>query len=95
MNERIDVAVIGGGLSGLTAAALLARQGRQVTVFEGSAHLGGRAQSPTMQGTPVNLGPHALYLGGAAFEVLTSLGIDCPTAIINGFIRCGKTVEIA
>ena len=32
-NEQIDVAVIGGGIAGLTAAVVLARAGRSVTVF--------------------------------------------------------------
>lgn len=75
MNEPIDVAVVGGGLSGLAAAHLLSRRGRKVTVFEGSSRVGGNAQSPLLGGLPVNLGPHALYLGGAAAQVLTGLGI--------------------
>jgi len=79
MSEKtIDVAVLGAGLSGLTTAALLARAGRQVRVFEGSPRVGGRAQSPTLAGAPVNLGPHALYLGGASARVLTELGVSCP-----------------
>ena len=60
MNEPIDVAVVGGGLSGLAAAALLTRRWRKVTIFEGSNKLGGQAQSPVLGGLPVNLGPHAL-----------------------------------
>lgn len=75
MNQELDVAVVGGGLSGLAAAALLTRQGRKVTVFEGSGKLGGQGQSPSMRGLPVNLGPHALYLGGNAAKVLRALGI--------------------
>ncbi len=77
-DTHLDVAVIGAGLSGLATAALLARAGRTVTVFEASAHLGGPAQSPRLNGLPVNMGPHALYLGGAAFEVLTDLGLRPP-----------------
>lgn len=76
MNDELDVAVVGGGLSGLATAALLSRQGRTVTVFEGSSRVGGAAQSPAMHGLPVNLGPHALYLGGQAAKVLQGLGIQ-------------------
>src|SRR4051812_2678094 len=75
MEPEIDVAVVGGGLSGLAVAALLARQGREGTVFEGSPRAGGYAQSPALHGLPVNLGPHALYLGGAAVQVLEELGV--------------------
>ena len=39
------VAVIGGGLAGLTAAELLSRRGFAVTVFEKNAYLGGKLSS--------------------------------------------------
>ncbi|QSQ21216.1 NAD(P)/FAD-dependent oxidoreductase [Pyxidicoccus parkwayensis] len=69
------VAVVGGGLGGLTAAALLARGGCEVSLYERSKHLGGRAQTSDVEGFRFNLGPHALYRGGAAMRVLGSLGV--------------------
>src|SRR5215510_9199481 len=61
---RSNVAVIGGGLAGLTAANFLARAGFQVTLFEKSGAIGGRARTDVEQGFHFNLGPHALYCSG-------------------------------
>ncbi|RKH67342.1 phytoene desaturase family protein [Corallococcus aberystwythensis] len=72
------VAVVGGGLGGLTAAALLARGGCEVTLYERSKHLGGRARTTEVDGFRFNLGPHALYRGGAAMRVLERLGVKPP-----------------
>ena len=76
-NEWIpEVAVIGGGVAGLAAAAFLARDGRGVRLFEQSHALGGRAQTKQLEGYYLNLGPHALYRGGRGIEVLRELGIE-------------------
>ena len=45
MVERYDVIVIGAGLGGLTAAALLARAGRKTLVIERNASVGGAAST--------------------------------------------------
>ena len=58
--KQIDVAVIGGGIAGLTAAAYLARGGRKVTLFEKAKAIGGRARSTAYEGFWLNQGPHAL-----------------------------------
>lgn len=69
------VAIVGGGLAGLAAATYLARGGRQVTVFERSKRLGGRGLTQHYGEFYFNEGPHALYRGGPAMEVLDELGI--------------------
>jgi phytoene dehydrogenase-like protein len=69
-----SVVVIGAGLAGLTAAATAARAGRRVTVID--AHRpGGRARTDQKSGYLFNQGPHALYRGGPAWQILAELGV--------------------
>jgi phytoene dehydrogenase-like protein len=85
---RSNVAVVGGGLAGLTAANFLARAGFNVTLFEKSSATGGRARTDVEQGFHFNLGPHALYRGGAAIGILRELGVGFhgrPPATSGGF----------
>src|SRR4051812_27120641 len=70
-----DLIVVGGGLAGLTAAALVAREGRSVVMLERAARLGGRAATHVREGVHFNLGPHALYRRGHAFRLLEELGV--------------------
>lgn len=81
MNEIKDVVVIGGGLAGLAAAAYLGRAGKSVAVVEKAHALGGRAATQENGGYSLNLGAHALYRGGAAFEVLRELGVQFSGAV--------------
>ena len=75
---NFDVAIIGGGLAGLTAANFLARVGKKVVVLEKSKRLGGRAMTNDKNGVLMNLGAHGLYLEGKAMKILTELGITLP-----------------
>src|SRR5262245_6065983 len=76
INSESDAIVVGGGVSGLAAAAFLARRGKRVRLFEQSHMLGGRAQTTHRSGFFLNLGPHALYRGGRGIEILRELGIE-------------------
>ncbi|HYN06772.1 MAG TPA: FAD-dependent oxidoreductase [Vicinamibacterales bacterium] len=62
---KVDVAVIGAGAAGLTAAALLAKEGRSVAVLEASKWLGGRGMAVPEQGFKLNLGGHLLEDSGS------------------------------
>ena len=58
MSKR--VAIIGGGISGLTTAYLWKRKGFQVTVFEASDRLGGNIQTVSRDGYTFEEGPNSL-----------------------------------
>lgn len=68
------VVVIGGGISGLASAALLAKQGWQVTLLEKNATLGGRARVWRYKGFSFDMGP-SWYLMPEIFDsFFTQLG---------------------
>lgn len=72
------VVVVGGGIAGLIAAADLAKGGARVTLLEAAADLGGRARTRRADGFAFNIGPHALYAGGAFHAALKDLGVAVP-----------------
>jgi phytoene desaturase len=51
------IVVLGAGIGGLTAAALLARAGHSVTVLEGSDWIGGKSRRLEIDGQQVDTGP--------------------------------------
>jgi glycine/D-amino acid oxidase-like deaminating enzyme len=80
--------IVGAGLAGLTAANALADTGAKVTVVEQSHEPGGRARTRQVGGYSLNLGPHALYQGGAAARALSKWNIP-----FSGGNPGGKEVE--
>jgi len=57
MPERTQVAVVGGGITGLAAAHFLRQAGLAVTLLEASDTLGGKIQTGELAGVPVETGP--------------------------------------
>ena len=73
MNERI--AVIGSGFSGLTAAAYLAKSGREVHLFEKNVEVGGRArQFKTDSGFVFDMGPSWYWMGDILDRLFADFG---------------------
>ncbi len=71
----VDFVVVGGGLAGLSTAALVAQTGRSVILFEQASDVGGRAATHVRQSIFFNLGPHALYRQGHAFRLMRELEV--------------------
>ena len=74
--QHYDVVIVGGGIAGLTAATILGQAGRSVVVLEKARQLGGRGMTQDQNGFLFNLGPRALYKGGAGIKILQELGIS-------------------
>ena len=92
--KNINVAIIGGGLAGMSAAVALAEKGISATIFEASLQLGGRARSINVEFNSeivrVDNGQHILL--GAYRETLNLLKkIGVPEQ--DAFMRLPLTLE--
>jgi phytoene dehydrogenase-like protein len=76
VDDSHDTVIVGGGFAGLSAAALLSRQGRRVLLVEKSARLGGRAAYIERDGFVWQYGQHSHRLAGdgIAARVFDTLG---------------------
>ena len=70
------IAIIGAGFGGMTAAGELARAGHQVTLFEQSQTLGGKAQVVSRNGVTLDTGPTLLTLPAVVRETFARLGAE-------------------
>jgi squalene-associated FAD-dependent desaturase len=79
-----NVAVVGGGWAGCTAAVELAGAGCRVTLFEAARSLGGRARGVELHGRMLDNGQHIL-LGAYrdTLRLLRRVGIDPRAALLN------------
>jgi monoamine oxidase len=67
--EEVDVAILGGGLAGLTAARALVADKKKVLVFEARDRIGGRIVTDTSLGFAVDLGATWLAPGALAKDL--------------------------
>jgi phytoene desaturase len=70
------VVIIGGGVAGLTAANLLARDGFQVAICEAASKLGGSCASTTLAGYTFNDGAVYLAVISVLDHVFQRLGLN-------------------
>lgn len=68
------VAIIGGGIGGLTAALLLAARGLDVTVFERAATIGGKMRETVIDGRAIDAGPTVFTMRWVFDEILAQAG---------------------
>ncbi len=90
------VAVLGGGVAGLTAALTLARRGYPVTLYEKKAFLGGKLGSqrePVLAGqeTWVSHGFHAFFPHYHSFRRLLDSVQTCELESIDDYVICEKS----
>jgi oxygen-dependent protoporphyrinogen oxidase len=72
----VRIAVVGGGISGLTAAWTLARGGADVVLLEAAPRVGGKLRVEPVAGIPVDVGAEAILVRRPeAVELLAELGL--------------------
>ncbi len=67
------IVVVGGGIGGLAASALLARAGHQVTLLEASSELGGKSRRLLLGGERIDTGPSLVTFPAVWDELLRRL----------------------
>jgi 1-hydroxycarotenoid 3,4-desaturase len=68
------VVVLGGGIGGLAAAALLSARGLRVTLLERQAHLGGKLRQVEAGGRMIDAGPTVFTLAHVFEEIFSACG---------------------
>jgi len=85
--ETVDVVVIGAGVAGLTAARLLAGEGRRVVVLEARDRIGGRVHTDRSGGHVTDLGASWIHgvEGSAVADAADAFGIRTVEFTVGGY----------
>ncbi len=96
-----SVAIIGAGITGLTTAFYLKRQGVPVTLFEASGRVGGVIQSIRKDGFLAEFGPNTiLETSPKIAQLVLDAGLEArklatdPTAEARYVVRYGRPIEM-
>jgi oxygen-dependent protoporphyrinogen oxidase len=98
--SKYGIAIVGGGITGLTAAWGLHSRGHRVTVFEQSDRLGGAVSTLAQDGWLVENGPNSLMESPAFDALVASLGLQAesryaaPAAKNRYLVRGGRLVPV-
>jgi oxygen-dependent protoporphyrinogen oxidase len=96
-----SIAIVGAGLTGLTAAYRLKQRGNRVVVYEAVDRTGGVIRSERRNGYLAELGPNSLTApSGAVATILSELGLDArqlkpsSESHIRYIVRKGRLVRV-
>jgi oxygen-dependent protoporphyrinogen oxidase len=96
-----SVAIIGAGITGLTAAFYLKRKGIPVTVYEASGRVGGVIQSVRRDGFLAEFGPNTLLETSPKIrQLIVDAGLESrrlspePKAEARFVVRYGRPIEM-
>jgi oxygen-dependent protoporphyrinogen oxidase len=75
------IAIIGGGIAGLSAAYYLKKKGFSPTIFEASSQIGGVIQTKTIDGFTIESGPNTILLSDQrTVDMIDDLGLSIEDA---------------
>jgi phytoene dehydrogenase-like protein len=94
MRRINSVAIIGGGVSGLSAGGLLARKGLKVKLFEANDKLGGLCANTNLSGYTFHDGAVYLAFPGVLEHVFETLGLDRPSLLPLRKITANQTTTL-
>lgn len=96
-----SIAVLGGGITGLTTAYRLAQRGHRVRVFESAGRIGGAIRTERSDGWLIELGPNTMLAGDPAVQaLLEELGLANerlaanPAAKNRYIVRQGRVLPV-
>jgi len=94
MSKMTTVAIIGGGVAGLSAGGLLARKGLKVKLYEANDKPGGSCASTNVGGYTFHDGALYLAFPGVLEHVFEALGLDRPSLLPLRKITASQTTTL-
>lgn len=82
--EKLDVAIIGAGPSGIYSARKLSKAGKKLAIFEKSRNIGGRLASRRMDGHVFNFGVNSFHSTAEELNEMIEDGLENDTLIRDG-----------